>query len=154
MSCEHATSAALRDRGYRMTPQRQLIVSALRHSGGHRTAQELLRAVRQTYPSVDVSTVYRTMAALKEIRLVTETDLGQGESAFEWRDPRPHHHLVCERCGSSRALDHRYLERLGEALQQDLGFDADLDHFAIFGTCAECARAGARHEKPPDRGTA
>lgn len=138
MPCEEATAKALRERGYRMTPQRTLIVAALRHLGGHRTAQELRDAVHRAAPVIDASTVYRTLATLKDLRLVTETDLGRGESAFEWRDPEPHHHLVCERCGSATWLDHRYLAQLRHTLQDDLGFEANIDHFAIFGTCQQC----------------
>ncbi len=138
MSCEESSAQALRERGLRLTPQRRLILAALRHAGGHRSANELLEEVRRAYPDVDASTVYRTLGALKESGLVTETDLGAGEAAFEWMGRDRHHHLICQRCCATAALHHRYLQALGDTLLSELGFAADLDHFAIFGTCDRC----------------
>ena len=60
---------------------------------------------------------------------------------FEWVAPERHHHLICRRCDDVTQLDHHYLEEVGDQLAHDLGFRADLDHFAIFGLCAECQRA-------------
>ena len=91
---------------------------------------------------MDISTVYRTMTSLKELRLVTETDLG-GDSTFEWAKEGPHHHLVCSGCGAISQLEHASLERLEADLLGDYGFSANLDHFAIFGTCRAC-REGAQ----------
>lgn len=139
MSCEEASARALRERGFRLTPQRRLILAALRHANGHSSAQEIHDAVQAEYPDVDASTVYRTLTALRDAGLVSETDLGGGEAAFEWLAAERHHHLICQHCGEATALNHRYLQRLGDAVHADLGFKANLDHFAIFGTCASCA---------------
>lgn len=141
MSCESSTAKVLRERGLRLTPQRRMILAALRHAGGHRTARELLEVVRREYPFVDASTVYRTLTALKETGLISETDMGQAEATYEWMELERHHHLICQQCGETRSLDDRYLSALGEALLRDLHFDASLDHFAIFGLCARCRNA-------------
>src|SRR6266540_7101273 len=133
----------------KLTPQRLMVLTALRHARGHVSAGAVYDQVRAAYPYVDISTIYRTLNALKQMRLVTETDMGSGDLAYEWAREQPHHHLICTSCGAISQLDHAYLERLGAELQRDLGFAADLDHFAIFGRCAACTRVnGAASPKP------
>ena len=69
-------------------------------------------------------------------------------STFEWVNSQPHHHIICRTCESVVELDHTYLTRFGEALRRDLGFEAEIDHFAIFGLCAACAAARRRAGAP------
>lgn len=138
MSCEDDTADILRRAGQKMTPQRLMIVRALRHAQGHVTAAQLAEQVRESYPFVDVSTVYRTLDVLKRMRLATVTDMGSGDAVFEWAPEQPHHHLICSSCGDVAELDHSYLDALASRVHCDFGFTPDLDHFAIFGLCREC----------------
>ena len=139
MSCEPETVQVLREAGHKATPQRLMILSTLRHMEGHLTATEIHEQVRQEYPYVDISTVYRTLAALRESRLVSEADMGTGDTSYEWaRDQRRHHHLICRSCGETAPLDDKYLERLSAEIERESAFQPDIDHFAIFGLCAAC----------------
>jgi len=138
MCCDDETVAVLRQAGQKVTPQRLMVLTALRHAEGHATASEIFATVRATYPYVDISTVYRTLASLKELRLVTETDMGAGDLRYEWAGAEPHHHLICQSCGHTAELEHRYMAELGRALHDAYGFGANLDHFAIFGVCRAC----------------
>ena len=139
MSCEGEAVAILRQSGHKLTPQRLMVVTALRHAAGHQTAAQILGQVQRVYPYVDISTVYRTVAVLNELRLVTETDMGSGELAYEWATDEPHHHLICHECGAVQQVEHATLDRLAERLVSDYGFRADMQHFAIFGICRACA---------------
>lgn len=138
MGCEAETAEALRSAGQKVTPQRMLILSSVRHAQGHITASQVLEEVRRSYPYIDISTVYRTLAAARELRLVSETDLGGGDSRFEWMGKDWHHHLICRSCGEIISLDSSYLDDLATALLEDHGFQADLEHFAILGLCRKC----------------
>lgn len=138
MSCETETVQVLRRTGHKATPQRLMILSALRHADGHLTAAEIHDVVRQEYPYVDISTVYRTLTVLKDLRLVSETDMGTGDTTYEWVRAQRHHHLICRNCDGVASLDHQYLEDLGAQILDETGFRPDLDHFAIFGLCAAC----------------
>jgi Fur family ferric uptake transcriptional regulator len=131
----------LRSAGQKVTPQRLLILSCLRHAGGHVTASQILTEARRTYPYIDASTVYRTLAAAKELHLVSETNLGAGDNLFEWLGGSRHHHLICRSCGQVSSLDETHLDTLAKALQRETGFRADLEHIAIFGLCRKCAEA-------------
>ncbi len=148
----HGTAAeSLRDEGYRLTPQRMMILDIIYATQGHATAEEIHQRVRQQYPFVDISTVYRTLNLLKKLRLISETDLGGGSVRYERLERGRHHHLVCRQCGASFPLEHSLLAPLEQRLLRKYGFAADLDHFAIFGLCQECrsqATEGAGADGP------
>ncbi len=138
MSCEQATAEALKETGRRLTPQRLMILSAIRHARSHVSAGEITELVKQSYPYIDVSTVYRTLGALKQMHLVSETDMGGGEYRYEWVEQLGHHHLICRNCDRVSLLDDSFLTGLAADIFDDHGFQADIDHFAIFGLCEEC----------------
>ena len=142
MSCETETATALKDAGQKVTPQRMLILSSVRHAGGHLTASQILEEVRHSYPYVDASTVYRTLASARVLKLVNETNMGSGDIQFEWTGKERHHHLICRSCGEVTSLDNSYLDGLASTLLEDHSFQADLDHFAIFGVCNNCRANG------------
>ena len=146
MGCESETIDLLRETGHKMTPQRMMILTSLRHAPGHLTAAEIYDRVKAEYPYVDISTVYRTLTVLRDMRLIAETDMGSGDATFEWVGAERHHHLICRKCNGVTQLDHRYLAEVGARLGRELGFRADLDHFAIFGLCAECQQALAAEQ--------
>jgi Fur family ferric uptake transcriptional regulator len=144
VSCEKDTADLLRAAGQKVTPQRLLILTCLRHAGGHVTAGQILTEARRTYPYIDASTVYRTQASAKELRLVSETNLGAGDNLFEWLGGSRHHHLICRSCGLVSSLEETHLNALAKSLERETGFQADLEHIAIFGLCRACAQAAEK----------
>jgi Fur family ferric uptake transcriptional regulator len=128
----------LTDKGYRMTPQRLLIVSAIEDSDGHVSAEEIYAQVVAKYPHVNISTVYRTLELLKELGLVTETDFGEGRVRYHPAEKGHHHHLVCTECGAIIDLDESSLSSLKRMLLREYKFNANLKHLAIFGRCHKC----------------
>ena len=138
MSCQTHTVQTLKDAGHRLTPQRLLILSAVRHSEGHITAGEILDAVKQSYPYIDTSTVYRTLDMLKQMRLVSETHMGGDQHHYEWVDDERHHHMICHNCDRVSSMDDRFIEALGERIMNAYDFEADIEHLAVFGVCADC----------------
>jgi len=125
-------------KGYRMTPQRMMILEAVEAAEDHISAEEIYTRVCQRYPHINISTVYRTLELLKEHELVTETDMGDGRVRYHSIKKGHHHHLVCQKCGAIIDLDESVLEPLKDVLSKEYGFDADLKHLAIFGCCNRC----------------
>ena len=124
--------------GCRMTPQRLMIAEAIEGASGHISAEEIYQDIRKRYPSLNLSTVYRTLELLKETGLVTETDMGDGRVRFHSRGHEHHHHLVCSKCGRVIDLAEETLAPLEKSLGDKYGFKADLHHLAIFGRCKDC----------------
>ncbi len=140
MSCETETAVTLRDAGQKVTPQRMLILCTVRHADHHMTAGQVLDEVKRSYPFVDASTVYRTLGSAAALGLVSETDMGAGDTQYEWIGKDRHHHLICRSCSGVQSLDNSYLDGLATALFDEMGFQSDIGHFAIFGLCAGCAK--------------
>ncbi len=138
---------SLREVGYRLTPQRMLIISIIHGAKGHISAESIHEQVVEQYPYVDISTVYRTLQILKKLHLVSETDLGEGHVEYELTEGACHHHLVCRQCGRTLPMDDELMEPLRARLLEKHGFRADMEHFAIFGLCQECSREEAGHDK-------
>jgi Fur family ferric uptake transcriptional regulator len=124
--------------GYRLTPQRMMILEAVEAADDHISAEEIYLQVCARYPHLNISTVYRTLELLKELELVTETDLGDGRVRYHSIKKGHHHHLVCHKCGQIIDLDESVLSPLKDVLSRDYKFDADLRHMAIFGYCENC----------------
>ena len=128
----------LTEQGYRLTPQRIMILTAIENSDNHISAEEIHAQIVAKYPSVNISTVYRTLELLKRLGMVTETDLGEGRVRYHPVEKGRHHHLVCQECGAIIDLDDSLLSPLKKALLQEYRFDADLRHLAILGQCKNC----------------
>ncbi len=128
----------LGEMGYRLTPQRILVLKAIENSASHISAEEIYGQVVEVYPHVNISTVYRTLDLLKRLGLVTETDLGGGRVRYHPADKGHHHHLVCQECGKVIELDDSLLVPLKNTLYSEYDFDADLKHLGIFGRCGRC----------------
>ena len=133
-------ASRLSQKGYRLTPQRLMILEAIEGASGHVSAEEIYQKIKERYPGLNISTVYRTMELLKETGMVTETDMGDGRVRFHSVGHEHHHHLVCSKCGSVVDLDESMLSPLTVLLTEKYGFSADLKHLAIFGRCKDCAR--------------
>jgi Fur family ferric uptake transcriptional regulator len=132
----HDLASRLRRVGQRVTPQRLVILGALRH-GEHSSADEVFSRVEPLLPGVNRSTVYRTLELFAELGLISVTDLGGGCRQFELIDD-PHHHLICHHCGGMIELADDLVEPLREAIRLRYGFAPAVDHLAIFGFCASC----------------
>ncbi len=130
----------LSELGYRLTPQRIMVLSAIEDSDDHISAEEIYAQIVAKYPRVNISTVYRTLELLKRLGLVTETDLGGGRVRYHSAEKGHHHHLVCQECGAIIDLDESVLSSLKDTLLREYKFIADLRHLAIFGRCVDCSK--------------
>ena len=130
-----------RRHGVRMTRQRAIVLQALCELEGHGSAEEVYKQATLHRRDLDLSTVYRTLERLRDLRILSQTDLGRGCAEFEVVTDRPHHHLVCRGCGKVIDLDHSYLASAAQSIRQEFGFEPIFDHFAIFGWCRECRKA-------------
>jgi len=67
----------LSELGYRLTPQRIMILSAIEDSDDHISAEEIYAQIVAKYPQVNISTVYRTLELLKRLGLELRPTLGE-----------------------------------------------------------------------------
>ncbi|HEY3237994.1 MAG TPA: transcriptional repressor [Acidimicrobiia bacterium] len=123
--------------GGRRTASRQAIVEAVVGAKGHLTAEQIADEVQARFPSVNLSTVYRTLEALEELRVVDHVHLGHGRAVYHLTD-QSHQHLFCENCERVEEVPVTKLRPLFGMLEREYGFELDRRHFAIVGRCRSC----------------
>jgi Fur family ferric uptake transcriptional regulator len=126
----------LHERGLRMTPQRQLVLDAVRVLG-HATPEQICTEVQSMAPAVNITTVYRTLDLLERLGLVRHTHLGHGAPTYSEREHQ-HVHLVCHACGTVTEIPTELMAELAGRLSADFGFELDVTHVALSGTCRGC----------------
>jgi Fur family transcriptional regulator, ferric uptake regulator len=126
----------LHARGYRLTPQRQLVLDAVRRLG-HSTPESLATEVQRTAPSVNITTIYRTLELLEQVGLVRHAHLDHGAPTYHAAEDE-HVHLVCRNCNAVMEQSTDLVADLVDRLAEDFGFTADVGHITIFGICQEC----------------
>jgi Fur family transcriptional regulator, ferric uptake regulator len=134
----HGATEILRAYGLRVTPQRQLLVAVARAMPGHFSADDAHERIQRAYPGVSKVSVYRGLETLRELGLVTCTELGLNAVQYEWVQPARHHHMICTACGYEQDLPDDEMNALRERLAALYGFHASIDHHAIWGLCGEC----------------
>ena len=140
MSTTTDVGHVLRERGYRLTSPRWLVWSVLRSADGHLTADEVTARVNDADPTVNRSSVYRSLTIFEELDLVRRSHLGIDDSA-RWEVAHPHDefHLVCRSCGSIGHHAGALVDRIRAHLHEHHGFVADGTGLVISGQCADCS---------------
>ena len=133
-------AALMREQGFRVTPQRQLILDAICAGDGHTTPDEIYARVRVKTPHLNRATVYRNLDFLCEMRLVVAAQIG-GHMVYEIAGDVPHHHLVCRNCDKVEQISHETVKALFDKIEREQKFTVDMDHLALFGLCQKCRRA-------------
>ena len=128
----------LRERGLRVTAQRELVLDAIERLR-HATPDELLVEVQRTSPGVNLSTVYRTLDVLEDVGLITHAHIGHGAPTYHAVDEHVHIHLVCDRCENVLSIPAQEAEPFARQLRDAHGFHAEISHLAIHGRCRDCA---------------
>ncbi|MCS6963073.1 Fur family transcriptional regulator [Thermoflexus sp.] len=138
--CIHARHL-LREHGYRVTPQRLMVLEVIRTADHHLTAEEIHSAMQERYPGVDLSTVYRALRLFVRLGLVEQRELGGGRRVYEWRTHPDHGHFLCERCGRLEHLEGALLEPLRLALERAHGYQVHRVEATVLGVCPACRNA-------------
>jgi Fur family ferric uptake transcriptional regulator len=131
----------LKQRGYKLTPQRRAVLKTFARSWHHLTPAEIYEKVRREYPSIGLVTVYRTLEILVELGLICEVNPeGSSRSYLTKRESGHHHHLVCSGCGAVVEFTTYALNELEQRLSRDFGFRIK-DHLLEFkGLCPACQK--------------
>ncbi len=134
----HNSNEQLRKRGYRLTPQRYMILSVIQEAGEHLSVDQITERVQKRNPYVSLSTIYRTLELLRELGLVRENRLPGEQPHYEPAEGQAHHHLVCRRCRAIIHLDEALLGNLNEQLQEQYGFHSLTLDLVAAGYCDTC----------------
>lgn len=131
--------SVLREKGYKITPQRRAVITALVNSDRFATAQQILDYVKKTNPDISLDTIYRNLTLLADLGIICEISTrGKDGNIYELITTKHHHHLVCLNCGKAECLDfcpisHEDLEQINQKQ-----FTIISHSLEFYGYCANC----------------
>ena len=128
----------LRKKGYKITPQRRAVLTALDTCGQFPTAQDILEAVRKMQPDVSLDTIYRNLTLLTELGIVHEVYRSAGNVYEIVEQGHHHHHLVCTECGRTECIDICPMNEIYEKEAEKHGFLVTGHVFEFYGLCWSC----------------
>ena len=129
----------LRDKGLRLTRQRQQIVKVFLSQKDHVSAEELYLKVKEETPEIGYTTVYRTLKLLFEAELAHAHNFRDGFSRFEPAHLVEHHdHLICRKCGRITEFVNKHIEKMQENVAREHGFKITDHTLDIYGVCRDC----------------
>src|SRR3954465_11596029 len=132
---------SLKDKGVRLTRQRQILLELIDRSGQHLDAENLYQMAKEKDPKLNRVTVYRTLKLLKEGGLVDELDLmhyGGDQHYYETKTKQEHPHIICLRCGKVEEFFGDPLQKLRRQIEAHFGFQILLARTEVGGYCSHC----------------
>ncbi len=135
---ERKVVAALRQHGYKLTPQRRAVIQVITSAQDHLTPATIYEKIRQVYPGIGLVTIYRTLEMLTELGLICELHAGGNCRSYTISTPQHHHHLICSNCGIVIDFTGHYLNELEQSLSKESGFRIDGHLLEFVGLCRDC----------------
>ncbi|WP_010236008.1 MULTISPECIES: Fur family transcriptional regulator [Clostridium] len=132
----------LKEKGYKLTPQRRAVLDTIiKSEGQHLTAEELYELVKVDCPEIGLATVYRTVLLLEDLGVVCKLDLNDGCSRYELvheNENHQHHHLICTNCGKVIEVEGDLLESLEHTIEEKYKFKIKNHSVKFYGLCSDC----------------
>src|SRR5205085_7041134 len=141
-----STQGSLKERGVRLTRQRQILLDLIDKSGEHLDAERLYEMAKEVDPKLNRVTVYRTLKMLKAGGLVDELDLMHvdgDQHYYETRMKGEHAHIICLRCGKVEEFFGEPLQKLKRQVESHFGLQIVIQPTEVGGYCSHCQRVGA-----------
>jgi Fe2+ or Zn2+ uptake regulation protein len=127
---------SLREKGYKLTPQRLEIISLLAKDMTHPGAMDIFKKVRKKAPQISMSTVYYTLDMLKKEELIRELEFYDRDNRYDVNVSN-HINLICMECGKIEDFPGD-LPVSSEAVENKTGFQPVGMRFEYYGYCKEC----------------
>lgn len=137
----------LKTKGFKMTPQRELVFRAFFEMGEHVTVDELYHKVRSMDASVGYSTVWRNLKLICQVGLAEEVNLGDGVTRYDRVTRKPHGHFYCVECKSLTEFEMEQIVQLIPPIAKEMEFQVDGIKCEIYGTCKQCSKNDKKKKK-------
>ena len=135
----------LKERNFRLTPQRLAVLRILAQSEGHPSVEKIFDQVKPKFPTTSLATIYKTVNLLKEIGEIIELDFSEQSHRYDGNKPYPHAHLVCTHCKKIMDLDVEAVAELSREAARTSGYRIINHRLDFYGICPECHSKLIKH---------
>lgn len=140
-----ALKSELNERGWRMTPQRETILTSFQNldKGEHLSAEDLCALLKEQGEQVSLSTIYRNLKLMARMGILRELELAEGQKRYELNQPAPHHHhhLICVRCNKTVEFKQDTVLKAGAKMAKKSGYHLLDCQLVIHAICPACQRS-------------
>ncbi len=135
----------LRNRGLRLTRQREKILMALLNSEDHVSAEDLYVRLGGRVEGIGTATVYRTLRLLVDSGLAEARQFGDGVQRFESAASEHHDHIICRDCGRVWEFENEEIEQLQHQVASSRGFEIVDHRLELYVRCnrSDCSSSRA-----------
>ncbi len=147
----------LKSAGYRKTIARKMVLDILSRTKKHLSTQEIYQKIYKKYPSIGMTTIYRTLELFTKLGIVSKYDFGDGRSRYELKEKQEekkhHHHLICIQC--NKVIDYtdfmdeevKMIEKLEKAFSEKYKFEIKNHQIFFYGLCEKCRKNIEKKQK-------
>lgn len=145
MYTSNALKAELNERGWRLTPQRETILTVFQNlpEGQHLSAEDLHDLLQEQGEPISLSTIYRTVKLMSHMGILRELEFAEGHKHYEINQPYPHHHhhLLCVKCNKTIEFKSDSILKIGTKTAQKAGYHLLDCQLSIHAICPQCQRS-------------
>ena len=128
----------LREKKYKITPQRLAILKILSTSAGHPSVEKIYERLKNDFPTMSLATVYKNISIVKDIGEVLELSFGDESNRYDGNNPSPHPHVICTRCKKIIDPELEGLKDFSDEIVRKTGFWVSSHRIDFFGLCPDC----------------
>ncbi len=134
----------LREKGYRLTPQRQAMLKIIAKSEGHPSVEQIYEQMKADFPTTSLATIYKTLTLLKYMREVLELNFVNVGNRYDGNKPYPHPHVICTECGQilDREFEFAAVDEITQEMAEQTGYQITTHQLNFFGLCPKCHKEG------------
>lgn len=127
----------LKEKGYKVTPQRIAVYEILKNTKEHPSVDMLYSKLQPIYPTMSLATVYKSLEVFKELGLVQELNTGEDKFRYD-ANVSQHPHITCLSCGKVEDVDDGMLFDLESKVESKTGYRLVNQQLYFFGYCPDC----------------
>ena len=131
----------VKQKGLKYTEQREIVLNILMNASEHLSAEEVYNHIKSEFPdnNIGIATVYRALAFLEEVNLITSIAFGTDGKKYENNAKSHHDHLICTQCGKIIEFMDEEIEKRQDKIAKKNKFKISSHSMQLYGTCEDCS---------------
>ncbi len=127
----------LREKGYKVTPQRLAICQEVLSRDDHPSAEQIFDTVSKQHPTISLTTIYHTLDLLKELRLIDELHFDNRTSRYD-SNTSVHINIICTICGKIRDYESDLIKKHWKSIISKIDLEPVSQRIDVYVVCDDC----------------